>query len=115
MGDQNIQYPFTKYSFDENMCRGIGAKKDLLIKMIKSPNCVDGCKLVSMRFKNNKTQFRKGAWTFVFSHGLVMNDMVDFHFDPDSVRKSHVPYQGLKRTCAVKGTGFFLNMNSYYL
>ncbi len=92
------------------MFRGIGAK-DLLIKMIKSPNCVDGCKLVSRRFKNNKTQFRKGAWTFVCSHGLVMNDMVDSHFDPDSVRKSHVPFQGLKRTksrgCAVKGMRIF--------
>jgi hypothetical protein len=88
--DQIIQYPFTKYYFDENMFRGIGAK-DLLIKMIKSPNCVDGCKLVSMRPNNNKTQFRKGAWTFVCSHGLVVNDIVHSHFDPDSVGKSHVP------------------------
>ncbi len=117
--DQNIQYLFTKYSFDENMFRGIDAK-DLLIKMIKSPNCVDGCKLMSRQFKNNKTQFRKGAWTFVCSHGLVMNDMVDSHFDPDSVGKSHVPFQGLKRTksrgCAVKGMRiFFLNINAYYL
>ncbi len=103
---QNIQYLFTKYYFDYNMFRGIGAK-DLLIKMIKSPNCVDGCKLVSMRFNNTKTQFRKGAWTFVYSHGLVINDMVDSHVDPDSLGKSHVPFQGLKRTkskgCAVKG------------
>ena len=86
---------------------GIGSK-DLLIKMIKSPNCIDGCKLVSRQPKNNKTQFRKGAWTFVCSHGIVMNDMVESHFDPDSVGKSHVPFQGLKRTksrgCSVKGT-----------
>jgi hypothetical protein len=89
------------------MFSGIGAK-DLLIKTIKSPNCVDGCKLVSMQFKNNKTQFRKGACTFVCSHGLVMNDMVESHFDPDSVGKSNVPFQGLtctkSRGCAVKGT-----------
>jgi hypothetical protein len=83
---QNIQYPSTKYSFDENNFGGIGAK-DLLIKMIKTPNCIDGCKLVSMQPKNNKTQFRKGAWTFVCSHGLVINDMVESHFDPDSVEK----------------------------
>ncbi len=92
------------------MFRWISAN-DLLIKMVKSPNCVDGCKLVSRRFKNNKTQFRKGAWTFVCSHGLVMNDMVDSHFDPDSVGKAHVPFQGLKRTksrgCAVKGMRIF--------
>jgi hypothetical protein len=48
---------------------------------------------------------------FVCSHGLVMNDMVDSHFDPESIGKSHVPFQGLKRTklrgCAVKGTWIF--------
>jgi hypothetical protein len=78
-----------------------------LIKMIKSPNCIDGCKIVSRWPDNRKTQFRKGAWTLVCSHGLVMNDMVESHFDPDSVGKSHVPCQGLKRTksrgCSVKG------------
>jgi hypothetical protein len=104
--DQNIQYPCTKYSFDENIFGGVGAK-DLLIKMIKSPNCVDGCKLVSRQPGDNKTQFRKSSWTFVCSHGIVMNDMVESHFDPDSVGKSHVPFQGLKctksRGCAVKG------------
>jgi hypothetical protein len=40
-----------------------------------------------------------------------MNDMVDSHFDPDSVGKAHVPFQGLKRTksrgCAVKGMRIF--------
>ena len=104
--DQNIQYPFTKYSFEENMFWGIGAK-DLLIKTIKSPNCVDGCKLVSRQPDNNKTQFRECSWTFVCSHGIVMNDVVESHFDPDSVGKSHVLFQGLKctksRGCAVKG------------
>ena len=105
---QHIQYPCMKYFFDESLFLGIGTK-DLLIKMIKSPNCIDGCKVVSMRPKNNKTQFRfrKGAWTFVCSHGIAMNDMVESHFYPDSVGKSNVPFQGLKRTksrgCAVKG------------
>ena len=106
-----LQYPFTKYYFDENLFRGIG-DKDLLIKMIKSPNCVDGCKIISRRHDNKKTQFRKGAWTFVCSHGLVANEIVHSHFDPDSVGKSHVPIQGLKRTksrgCAVKGTKILL-------
>ncbi len=82
--DQNIQYPCTKYSFDENMFGGFGTK-DLLIKIIKSPNCIDGCKIMSRQPDNKKTQFRKGAWIFVCSHGIVMNDMVESHFDPDSV------------------------------
>jgi hypothetical protein len=85
---------------------GIGAK-ELLIKMIKSSNCIDGCKLVSMHPKNNKTQFWKGAWTFVYSHGIVMNDMDESHFHLNSVGKFNVPFQGLKHTksrgSAVKG------------
>jgi hypothetical protein len=35
---------------------------------------------------------------FVCSHGIVMNEIEDSHFHPDSVGKSHVPIQRLKRT-----------------
>ena len=66
---QNIQYPCTKFYFDENQFFGIDAK-DLLILMLKSPNCIDGCKLVSMRPHKNQSHFRKGTWTLVCSHGL---------------------------------------------
>jgi hypothetical protein len=103
---QNIPYPGTKYSFDENIFFGYDAK-DLLVKMIRSPNCIDGCKLVSRRPKSISSIFRKGTWTFVCSHGIVMNEIEDSHFHPDSVGKSHVPIQRLKRTksrgSAVKG------------
>jgi hypothetical protein len=34
---QNIPYPSTKYWFDDNFWGGIDAK-DLLVKMLKSPN-----------------------------------------------------------------------------
>ena len=47
-----MQYPCAKYYFDENHFFGIDGK-DLLIKMLKSPNCIDGCKLVSMRPNKN--------------------------------------------------------------
>ena len=87
--------------------------------MLKSPNCIDGCKLVSMRQKRIQSHFRKGAWTFICSHGIVMNDMDKSHFYPDSVGKSNVPIQGLKctksRGSAVKGEMMFLVMNSYFL
>jgi hypothetical protein len=106
---QNIKYPLTKYHFDEHIIFGIEAK-DFLVKMIKSPNCIDGCKLVSMRPQKNKSHFRKGTWTFVCSHGIVMNDMDESHFCPDSVGKSNVPIQRLKLTIsrgsAVKGKRF---------
>ncbi len=97
---------------------GIDAK-DLLVKMLKSPNCIDGCKLVSMQQKRVQSHFRKGAWTFVCSHGIVMNDMDESHFYPDSVGKSNVPIKGLKctksRGSAVKGQMMFPVMNSYFL
>jgi hypothetical protein len=108
---QNITYPRTKYYFDDNVFFGIDAK-DLLFKMVKSPNCIDGCKLVCMRPNKNQTHFRKGAWTFVCSHGIVMNDIDQSHFYPHSMGKSNVPIQGLKRTkskgSAVKGEFFVL-------
>jgi hypothetical protein len=106
---QTIQYPCAKYYFDEDIFLGIDGK-DLLIKMLKSPNCIDGCNLVSMRQNNNQTQFRKGTWTLVCSHGIVMNEMDESHFHPDSVGKCYVPIQNLKRTKsrgkAVKGKLF---------
>jgi hypothetical protein len=108
-----MQYPCAKYYFDENHFFGIDGK-DLLIKMLKSPNCIDGCKLVlvSMRPNKNHTQFRKGTWTLVCSHGIVLNEMDESHFYPDSFGKCNVPIQNLKRTksrgSAVKGKLFLL-------
>ena len=87
--------------------------------MVKSPNCIDGCKLVSMRPQTRQTHFRKGAWTFICSHGIVMNDIDKSHLSPDSVGKSNVPIHRLKPTksrgSAVKGELFFLVTNSYDL
>jgi len=86
--------------------------KDLLLNLLKSPNYIDGCKLVSMRPNKNKTHFRKGTctWTLVCSHGIVMNEMDESHFHPDSVGKFNSPIQTLKRTKyrgqAVKGKLF---------
>jgi len=64
----------------------------------------------SIVYAAKKSHFRKGAWTFVCSHGIVMNDMDDSHFYPDSVGKSNVPIHHLKRTksrgSAVKGNLF---------
>ena len=55
---QNLPYPSTKYCFDDNFFGGIDAK-DLLVKMLKSPNCIDGCKLVANRVNNTSSSSRK--------------------------------------------------------
>ena len=69
---QTMPYPCAKYYFDDNLYFGMDGK-DLLLNLLKSPNCIDGCKLVSMRPNKNKTQFRKGTLTLVCSHDIVMN------------------------------------------
>jgi hypothetical protein len=103
---QKNDYSWTKYCFDENLFFGIDAK-EALCKMLKSPNCIDGCKLVANCVNNISTTSRKCAWTFVCSHGVVMNEINQTQFFPDSVRKSNVYVQYLKhvksRSSAVKG------------
>jgi len=113
---QNISYPGTKYCFDENIVFGCDAK-ELLVKMLRSPNCIDGCKLVSRQPKSNSSIFRKGAWTYVCSHRIVMNEIEYSHFYPDSVGKSHVRIQRLKctksRGSAVKGKLSMFSFDNY--
>ncbi len=75
--------------------------------MLESPNCIDGCKLVANHVNNTSTNSRKCAWTFVCSHGVVTNEIDQSQFFPDSVGKSNVCVQYLKRVksqgSAVKG------------
>ncbi len=86
--------------------------KESLFKMLKSPNCIDGCKLVSMQQTKTFTHFRKCTSTLVCSHGVVMNDIDQSQFHPDSVGKSNVPIQRLKctksRGSVMKGELFLL-------
>jgi hypothetical protein len=103
---QRIEYSWTKYCFDENLLFGIDAKESLC-KMLKSPNCIDGCKLAANRVNNKSSSSRKCAWTFVCSHGVVTNEIDQSQFFSDSVGKSNVPVEYLKRVkfqgSAVKG------------
>jgi hypothetical protein len=103
---QRIEYSLTKYCFDENLFFGIDAKESLC-KMLKSPNCIDGCKMVANRVNNTSSSSRKCAWTFVCSHGVVMNEIDQSQFCPDSVGNPNVPVQYLRRVrfrgSAVKG------------
>ena len=97
---QKISYPHSSYYFDENLFFGIDASEPLF-KMLQSPHCVDRCKLVCYRSWKKGSHYRKRSWTFVCSHGIVMNDIEDSHFKSDSVGKSNVPIQRLKRTKSI--------------
>jgi hypothetical protein len=103
---QKNEYSWTKYCFDENLFFCIDAKESVC-KMLKSPNCIDGCKLVANRVNNTSTTSRKCAWTFVCSHGVVTNEIDQSLFFSDSVGKSNVCVQYLKHVrsqgSAVKG------------
>ena len=65
---QNIPYPGTKYCFDEKKF-GLVAK-DFLVKMLRSPECIDGCKLVSRPPQTRTSIFRKCTWTLHISDPL---------------------------------------------
>jgi len=59
---QTIPYPCAKYYFDDNLYFGMDGK-DLLINLLKSPNCIDGCKLVSLR-QHKKNSISEGYMDF---------------------------------------------------
>ncbi len=106
-----IEYSWTKYCFDENLFFGIDVKESIW-KMLKSLNCIDGCKLVANRFNKISTSSRKCSLTLVCSHGVVTNKIDQSLFFPDSVGKSNVCIQFLKRIksrgSAVKGKLFVM-------
>jgi hypothetical protein len=94
---QKLPYPQTSYCFDVNQFFFIDSE-DKMISMIKSPNTMDGCKLVTNISDARPSNYRKKTWTFVCSHGKVMKVTDDFQFHPDNVGKSNVSIQHLKCT-----------------
>ena len=93
------------YQFDCDRFKGIQCK-DELCDLIKSPNCVDGCK-VSVKVSNTRpSMFRKATWHFACSHARVYSQKQE-SFGHGLVSKTNVSKQTLKRTkskgTAVKG------------
>jgi hypothetical protein len=58
-----------------------------MISMIKSPNTIDGCKLVTKISDARPSNYRKKTWTSLCSHGKVMKVTDDSQFHPDNVGK----------------------------
>ena len=92
--------PMLFYNTDESI---LCSKLDLedveqkLFSMLKSPNTVDGCKLVRRRADKGETCNRKRSWTYICSHGKVMRHIDDSHFGPDSVGMLNVTHQHSKK------------------
>ena len=100
---QNLTYSGTVYQCDPKLFNNtngcmIGSKIDLddvemkLFSMLKSPNTVDGCKLVRHRVDKPETCNMKRSWTYIFSYGKVMRSIDDSHFGPDFVGKLNVTH-----------------------
>ncbi len=94
---QHFPYTGTMYQFDPSLFNIDDAKAELFALM-KSPHTIDGCKLVWHWVDTAITCNPKRTWTFICSHGMVMRNIDDCHFGPDSVGKINVLYQNVKRT-----------------
>ena len=92
---QTLPYPQASYCFDVNQFFTIDSE-DKMISMIKSPNTIDGCKLVTNISDARPSNYRKKTWTFLCSHGKVMKVTDDSQFHPDNVGKPNVGIQHLK-------------------
>jgi hypothetical protein len=89
-----LPYPGTFYQFDPCLFYGQNTALDLdqaenlnlvenrLYALIKLPSTVDGCTMVMKRRYVKVTCHRRGSWTFLCSHGIIMREMQDSHFGP---------------------------------
>ncbi len=103
-GQEHTHYPQASNCFDVNYFFTIDSK-DKLISMIKSPNTIDGCKLVTNISDSRQSSHRKKTWTFLCYHGKVMKVTDDCQFHHDNVGKSNISIQHLKCTKS-KGSTF---------
>jgi hypothetical protein len=116
---QTFPYPRTFYWFDSCIFHGQDTELDLneaenlnrvenwFYVLMKLPSTIDGCTLVMKRQSLKLTCHRRRSWTFVCSHGMIMRDIQDSHFGPNSVGKFNVSVQNVKhknsKGAAIKG------------
>jgi hypothetical protein len=99
---QTLPYPGTFYWFDPCIFHGQNTELDLdqvenlnlvenqLYALMKLPSTVDGCTIV-MKLRSLKvTCHRRRSWTYLCSHGMIMREIQDSHFGPNSVGKLNV-------------------------
>jgi hypothetical protein len=119
-----VPYPGTFYWFDPCLFYGQNNALDLdqaenldlvenrLYALMKLPSTVDGCTMVMKQHSVKVTCHRRRSWTFLCSHGIIMREMQDSHFGPNSVGKVNVSLQSIKHTNS-KGASIRGNYNVF--
>ncbi len=110
---QTCPYPGTVYWFYPFIFHGQDTELDIkeaekqLYVMMKLPSTVDGCTLVIKQRDLKATCHRRWSLTIICSHNVIMRDIQDTHFGPNSVGKLNVSVQSGKhmksKGAAIKG------------
>jgi hypothetical protein len=123
---QTLPYPGTFYQFDPCIFHGQITELDLdkaeslkqvenrLYALMKLPSTIDGCTLVMKHCSLKVTCHRRGSLTFICSHGMIMRDIQDSHFGPNSVGKLNVSVQSVKHKNS-KGAAIRGNYEIWFL
>jgi hypothetical protein len=104
-----LQEKYIPYRFDPLIFHGNTTEFDVneaekqLFAQMKLPETINGCTLVIKQSNKKESCYSKCNWTFICSHGLIIQNFKDSDFGPDSVGRLHVPIQNEKRTTS-KGT-----------
>ncbi len=105
-----LPYPGIFYWFDPCLFYGQNTALDLdqaenldlvenwLYVLMKLPSTVDGCTMIMKQCSAKVTCHRRWSWTLLCSHGIIMREMQDSHFGPNSVGKVNVSLQSIKHT-----------------
>ena len=121
-----LPYPWTFYWFDPSIFHGQNTKLDLdqaenlnqvenrLYALMKLPSTIDECTLVMKRRSLKNTCHRRRSWTFLCSHGMIMREIQDSHFGPNSVGQLNVLVQSIKHNNS-KGAAIRGNYEIWFL
>ncbi len=93
-----------------------------LYALMKLPSTVDGCMILMKQHSLKVTCHRRRSWTFLCSHGMIMIEIQDSHFGPNSVGKLNVSLQSIKHNnskgASIRGNyeiGFLILLHSIIL
>ena len=107
---QTLPYPGTFYRFgpcifhrqntelDLDQAENLNLVENRLYALMKLPSTVDGCTIVMKGHPLKVTCHRRRSWTFLCSHSMIMREIQDSHFGPNSVGKLNVSLQSIKHT-----------------